>query len=85
MDALGEGIPLTRAELGARLGSSGMTLVLLADENVGTWRRTLRARTVSVEVALAPGGSTADHAAVRAAAEALAAFYDRRLDLTIRA
>ena len=55
MDALGEGIPLTRAELGARLGSSGMTLVLLATR---TW---------------APG------------AEALAAFYDRRLDLTIEA
>ena len=29
--------------------------VVLGDENVGTWRRTVRGRTVQVEVALAPG------------------------------
>lgn len=57
--------------------------VVLGDENVGTWRRTVRGRTVAVEVALAPDRSADDRAAVRAAAEALAACYDRRLDLTI--
>lgn len=59
--------------------------VVLGDENVGTWRRTVRGRTVEVEVALAPGRTPADRNAVAAAAGALAAFLDRRLDLTITA
>ena len=59
--------------------------VVLGDENVGTWRRTVRGRAAQVEVALAPGCSPADRDAVAAAAEALAAFLGRRLDLTITA
>jgi hypothetical protein len=57
--------------------------VVLGDENVGTWRRTIRGRVVAVEVALPPGRPPADHEAVAAAAEALAAFLGRQLDLTI--
>ena len=60
-------------------------LVVLGDENVGTWRRTVRGRTVQIEVALAPGRSPAEREAVASAAEELAAFLDRRLDLTITA
>lgn len=57
--------------------------VVVHDENVGTWRRTVRGETVTVEVALAPHRSAEHEASVRAAAEGLAAFYDRKLDLTI--
>jgi hypothetical protein len=57
--------------------------VVLGDENVGTWRRTVRGRTVVVEVALPPGRTPAEHGSVAAAAEALAAFLERELDLTI--
>lgn len=58
--------------------------VVRADENAGTWRRTVRGRTVAVEVALALGHA-AGRPAVTAAAESLAAFLGRRLDLTISA
>ncbi len=57
--------------------------VVLGDENVGTWRRTVRGRAVVVEVALPPGRTAAEHGSVAAAAEALAAFLGRELDLTI--
>ena len=59
--------------------------MVVGDENVGTWRRTVRGRVVQVEVALPPGRSAAEREAVAAAAEELAAFLDRRLDLTITA
>jgi hypothetical protein len=60
--------------------------VVLGDENVGTWRRTLRGRTVEVEVVLASSrAAPADRNAVTAAAEALAAFLGRTLALTITA
>jgi Winged helix DNA-binding domain len=57
--------------------------VVLGDENVGTWRRTVKGRTVQVELALAPGLAPATHEAVAVAAEALAAFLGRKLDLAI--
>jgi hypothetical protein len=57
--------------------------VVVRDRNVGLWRRTVRAGTVVVDVALAPGLSSADHEAVRLAAGDLARFLDRRLELTI--
>lgn len=57
--------------------------VIMGDRNVGTWRRTVRGRMVRVEVVLAPGRPRAEHEAVAAAAEALATFLGRRLDLTI--
>ena len=58
--------------------------VVVADRNVGLWRRTVQGRSVVVEVTLAPGLSPAQHEAVRIAATELAEFLDRRLDLTIR-
>jgi len=57
--------------------------VVLSDENVGTWRRTIKGRSVGVEVALAPGLTTAEHEAVVEAATALAEFLGKELDLTI--
>ena len=57
--------------------------VVLGDENVGTWRRTVKGRGVRVEVALAPGLTAADHEAVAAAAASLAGFLGRELDLSI--
>jgi hypothetical protein len=57
--------------------------VIVDDRNVGLWRRTVRGDTVVVEVRLAPGLSSAQLAAVRQAAEELARFLDRRLELTI--
>jgi hypothetical protein len=57
--------------------------VVVANRNVGLWRRTMQCAAVVVEVALAPGLSPAQHEAVRTAAAELAAFLDRRLDLTI--
>jgi hypothetical protein len=57
--------------------------VVLGDENVGTWRRTIKGRTVRVEVALAPGMGPAEHEAVASAAGDLAAFLGRELDLSV--
>jgi hypothetical protein len=57
--------------------------VVIGDRNAGLWRRTVQGRTVVVEVRLAPGLSVAQHEAVRWAAEELASFLDRRLELTI--
>ncbi len=59
--------------------------VVVGEENIGTWRRTVRGRVVQVEVALPAGRPAAERAAVATAAEELAAFLDRRLDLTITA
>ena len=60
-----------------------MGCVVIGDHDAGLWRRTVRGRTVVVEVNLAPGLSPAQHEAVRTAAEELARFLDRRLELTI--
>jgi winged helix DNA-binding protein len=57
--------------------------VVLGDANVGTWRRTIKGRSVRVEVALAPRIGAADREAVAAAAGRLAAFLGRELDLSI--
>jgi hypothetical protein len=57
--------------------------VVVGDRNAGLWRRTVQGRTVVVEVTLAPGLSPAQHEAVRTAAEELARFLERRLELTI--
>jgi hypothetical protein len=57
--------------------------VVVRDRNVGLWRRTVRGGTVVVDVALAPAVSSAEHEAVRIAAEDLARFLERRLELTI--
>ena len=57
--------------------------VVLGDEYVGTWRRTIQGRTLRVEVALPSGRGAAEHEAVAAAAAALAAFLGRELALSI--
>jgi winged helix DNA-binding protein len=57
--------------------------VVLGDANVGTWRRTLKGRSVRVEVALTPGLVPAEHEAVAESAGDLATFLDRKLDVAI--
>jgi winged helix DNA-binding protein len=56
--------------------------VVLGDENVGTWRRTIKGRTVRVELALAPGLTPTEQEAAAEAAAGLAAFLGKTLDLT---
>ena len=57
--------------------------VIINQTNVGTWRRTVRPRSVLIEIALAPGlGGQARDQAADAAAE-LARFLGRPLELSI--
>jgi hypothetical protein len=53
--------------------------VLLDTENVGTWRRTVQGRRVTVETDLAPGLGAAAEEAVVAAVRRLAGFLGREL------
>lgn len=55
--------------------------VLAGTQNIGAWRRTVRARRVAVETWLAPGLSPATVTAVDSAAQRLAAFLGRELEL----
>jgi hypothetical protein len=57
--------------------------VIIAETNVGTWRRTFRGRKMIMEVALAPGVVASSGALVEAAASRLAAFTGKQLELTI--
>jgi hypothetical protein len=57
--------------------------VVVGEANIGTWRRELRGRSVVVDVALAPGRPAHDLRLVAEAAEELAAFLGRQLELTI--
>jgi hypothetical protein len=57
--------------------------VIIAETNVGTWRRTVRGRKMIMEVALAPGVVASSGALVEAAAGRLAAFTGKQLELTI--
>jgi hypothetical protein len=54
--------------------------VILDAVNVGTWRRTVRGRTVQVETRLAGGVSAAGRSAVAEAVAALASFLDKQLE-----
>ena len=57
--------------------------VIIGQVNVGTWRRTVRGRSVLIETALAPGlGPQARDQAADAAAE-LARFLGKPLELTV--
>ena len=57
--------------------------VIINQTNVGTWRRTVRPRSVLIEIALAPGlGQQARDQAADAAAE-LARFLGRPLELSV--
>ena len=58
--------------------------VVVGEANIGTWRRELRGKNVIVDVAVARGRSARELRLVTAAAEELAAFLGRQLELTIR-
>jgi hypothetical protein len=57
--------------------------VVVGDANIGTWRRELRGKNVIVDVAVASGRPRRELRLVTAAAEELAAFLGRKLELTI--
>lgn len=57
--------------------------VIIAETNVGTWRRTVQGRKMIMEIALAPGIVGSSRALVEAAASKLATFVGKELQLTI--
>jgi hypothetical protein len=57
--------------------------VIIAETNVGTWRRTVKGRKMIMEVALAPGVVASSGGLVETAAGRLAAFTGKQLELTI--
>jgi Winged helix DNA-binding domain len=57
--------------------------VIIAETNVGLWRRTLKGRKMIMEITLAPGVLPRSKAFIEAAAGELAAFVDKELQLTI--
>jgi hypothetical protein len=57
--------------------------VIIAETNVGTWRRTVQGRRMIMEIALAPGVGSSSGALVEAAADKLATFAGKQLELTI--
>ncbi|HEX3206478.1 MAG TPA: crosslink repair DNA glycosylase YcaQ family protein, partial [Propionibacteriaceae bacterium] len=57
--------------------------VIIADANVGTWRRTVRGRKMIMEIALAPGIVARSRGLLEAAASRLATFAGKQLELTI--
>jgi Winged helix DNA-binding domain len=57
--------------------------VILAETNVGLWRRTLQSRKVIMEVTLAQGVDAKSRHLIEAAAADLAAFTGKELELTI--
>ena len=57
--------------------------VIIAETNVGTWRRTVKGRKMIMEIALAPAVGRRSGALVEAAAGKLATFLGKELELTI--
>jgi hypothetical protein len=57
--------------------------VIIAETNVGLWRRTMQGRKMIMEITLAAGLVASSRAAVEAAAADLAAFVGKELELTI--
>jgi hypothetical protein len=57
--------------------------VIMAEANVGTWRRRVQGRRMIMEIALAPGTTTRSRGLVEAAASRLAIFAGKQLELTI--
>ena len=57
--------------------------VILAETNVGLWRRTLQSRKIIMEVTLARGVDSKSRRLIEAAAADLAAFTGKELELTI--
>jgi hypothetical protein len=58
--------------------------VIIAETNVGLWRRVVQGQKVTIEVILSPTVSARSRAAVETAAAELAAFLGKRLELAIR-
>jgi hypothetical protein len=58
--------------------------VILDGVNVGTWRRSVKGRTVQVETRLAPDVSASGRSAVDRAEAALAAFLGKQLESSER-
>ena len=58
--------------------------VIIAETNVGLWRRVVQGRKVIIDVILSPTVRARSQAAVETAAAELAAFLSRRLQLAIR-
>jgi DNA glycosylase AlkZ-like len=56
--------------------------VIIAETNVGTWRRTVKGHKMIMEVALAPGPGRS-RSLVETAADELATFLQKKLELTI--
>ena len=56
--------------------------VVLDQTNVGSWKRTVRADVVEVDIRLAPSVDVRGRQAVRAAALRLAEFLEKGLELT---
>jgi hypothetical protein len=57
--------------------------VIVHAVNVGNWRRTVKGRTMTVEVSLASDVSAADRRLVAEAAESLARFFAKTLELVL--
>ncbi len=57
--------------------------VIIAETNVGIWRRTVKGRKMIMEIALAPELLPGSHSLVEAAASNLATFQGKELELTI--
>ena len=57
--------------------------VILAETNVGLWRRTLQSRKMIIEVTLARGVEAKSRGLIETAAAELAAFAGKQLELTI--
>ncbi len=58
--------------------------VIVAETNVGLWRRVVRGQKVIIDVVVSPTVSRRQRATIDAAAAALAAFLGKRLELMIR-
>jgi hypothetical protein len=57
--------------------------VIIAETNVGTWRRTVQSQKMIMEIALAPGIVARSRVLVEAAAADLATFAGKELELTV--
>jgi hypothetical protein len=57
--------------------------VIIADTNVGLWRRTFKGSKMILEITLAPGVVARSRSLIKAAAEGLATFGGKELELTI--
>jgi hypothetical protein len=57
--------------------------VIIAESNVGLWRRTFKGRKMIMEVTLAPGVRARSEPMLEAAAAGLATFVGKELELTI--